>query len=203
MKEIPITVNHAELQKEIYYHWAAVHQCRSSYARENMNHFINTAVIEHVFGGGRFENRIANYSEIVFNEMVEEYETHLLPAMMRTCRIYLFRLPFIQVNTDFINFNRSMSPVTIPATDSELQMPFSHGPFRFSAYGMPFKVENQIQFLRDHSLIKREKLPESSVHPESRVYIFMVRHDKYRCKVNQRFNVVVLSFVSMNFTSQC
>lgn len=30
MKEIPITINHAEVQREIYYHWAAVHRCRVS-----------------------------------------------------------------------------------------------------------------------------------------------------------------------------
>jgi hypothetical protein len=30
MNEIPITVNHAQLRKDFYYAWAAVHRCRVS-----------------------------------------------------------------------------------------------------------------------------------------------------------------------------
>ena len=30
MDEIPITVNHAQLKKDFYYQWAAVHQCKVS-----------------------------------------------------------------------------------------------------------------------------------------------------------------------------
>ncbi len=30
MNEIPVTVNHAQLRKDFYYEWAAVHQCRVS-----------------------------------------------------------------------------------------------------------------------------------------------------------------------------
>lgn len=30
MDEIPITVNHAQLRKDFYYEWAAVHKCRVS-----------------------------------------------------------------------------------------------------------------------------------------------------------------------------
>lgn len=30
MNEIPVTVNHAHLSKDIYYEWAAMHKCRVS-----------------------------------------------------------------------------------------------------------------------------------------------------------------------------
>jgi hypothetical protein len=30
VNEIPVTVNHAQLRRDFYFHWAAVHQCRVS-----------------------------------------------------------------------------------------------------------------------------------------------------------------------------
>lgn len=140
---------------------------------------IRAAVTERVFPmPGLFESRVADPQTIVFNEMLEEFESHILPMMMRACRVYLYRLPFIQANTDFLKFNRDMSPVPLPATDKEQRSTFTRAPYRFSAYGMNFPVENDIQFLRDDRPMVRQQIEDSRINNDSHVYLFMVRHDK-------------------------
>ena len=111
-------------------------------------------------------------------EFLNEYETHLLPMMMQTCRSYLYRLPLIQVNTDFGTFNRLVSPVPIPETEAEQSSPLNISFHRFSAYSMPFAVDNTIQRFRKNPVINRERLPHGAVHRDSRTFLFLIRHDK-------------------------
>jgi hypothetical protein len=143
-----------------------------------MRNYIRSSILDNVFGRGHFENRIREYASIVYLEMEQEYETHLLPMMMRTCRTYLYRLPFIQANTDFGSFTRLMSPIPIPETEEEQSSPLKTSFHRFSAYGMPFRVENLIQKYRKNPVINKERIPPGVVHPKSRILLFLIRHDK-------------------------
>ena len=134
--------------------------------------------MDNVFGPGRFESRIAEYPSIVYLEMVHEFETHILPAMMRVCRSYLHRLPSIQANTDFESFSRLSSPVPIPASEEEQSSPLPTPFYRFNGYGMRFPVQNYIQRFRKNPILTLEQIPSGVVHPDSRILLFLVRHDK-------------------------
>lgn len=116
--------------------------------------------------------------------------------MMHTCRSYLYRLPFIQANTNFGAFNRLSSPVPIPETEEEQSSPLNVTLYPFSAYGMPFSVDNTIQKFRKNSRLSRQRIPRGSVHPDSRILLFLVRHDKYL-----RMNLFHLDFKSFLFFS--
>ncbi|CAF1219891.1 unnamed protein product [Adineta steineri] len=168
MIQIPITVNHAHLKRDFYYEWASVHKCRSQYGRENMKNYIRAGILDNVFGGGPFSNKMRDYDSIVYWEMLQEYDTHILPMLMHTCRTYLYRLPFIQANTDFGSFHRSMSPVPIPETEQEQRSPLQKPMDRFNAYSMPFFVDNAIQKFRKNPALYREQIPPGVVHPQSR-----------------------------------
>ena len=98
--------------------------------------------------------------------------------MMQTCRSYLYRLPFIRANTNFGAFNRLVSPIPIPESEEEQSSPLKISSYEFSAYGMPFSVDNTIQKFRKNPIIRRERIPRGSVHPDSRILLFLVRHDK-------------------------
>lgn len=98
--------------------------------------------------------------------------------MMQTCRSYLYRLPFIRANTNFGAFNRLVSPIPIPESEEEQSSPLKISSYEFSAYGMPFFVDNTIQKFRKNPIIRRERIPRGSVHPDSRILLFLVRHDK-------------------------
>jgi hypothetical protein len=143
-----------------------------------MKDYIKAAIIDNVFGTGRFENHMPHYIGIVYTEMVHEFETHLLPMMMSTCRTYLARLPLIQANANFLTFDRQMSPIPIPIDEDEQKSAFSTPYHRFSAYGMPYRVENYIQKFRRNPILVREHISSGLVHPESRILLFLVRHDK-------------------------
>ena len=49
---------------------------------------------------------------------------------------------------------------------------------RFSAYGMPFPVDNTIQKFRKNPFMNRQRIPHGVVHPDSRILLFLIRHDK-------------------------
>ncbi|CAF4609534.1 unnamed protein product [Rotaria sp. Silwood1] len=168
MNEIPITVNHAHLRKDFYYEWAAMHQCRSYHGRANMRNYIQAGLIDNIFGKDYFQNKMKNYESIVYMELKYEYATHILPMMLYTCRSYLYRLPFIQANTDFESFNRLMSPIPVPATLQEQSSRLTIPLYQFSAYGMPFRVDNRIQKFRKNPIMSRQFVSPDSVHPESR-----------------------------------
>jgi len=143
-----------------------------------MKNYLRSAVLDNVFSTGHFRNRIRNFETIVYLEIEHEYNTHILPMIMHTCRSYLYRLRFIQANTDFGSFNRLMSPVPIPETEEEQSSPVKKASERFNAYGMPFPVQNRIQLFRKNPIIARERIPSGIVHPESRILLFLIRHDK-------------------------
>ncbi|CAF5117973.1 unnamed protein product, partial [Rotaria magnacalcarata] len=178
MNEIPITVNHAVLRKDFYYEWAAMHQCRLTHAHEEMRNYIHTSILDHVFAVDAFPNRIRNYNIIVYMEMKLEYTTHLVPMMHHTCRRYLHRLSLIQANTDFGSFNRLGSPIPVPSSVEEQRTPFTIPLYQFSPYGMPFPVDNSIQKFRENPILTRGNIPRNSVHQDSRVLLFFIRHDK-------------------------
>ncbi|CAF3025667.1 unnamed protein product [Rotaria sp. Silwood2] len=113
-----------------------------------------------------------NYESIVYMELKHEYSTHILPMMLHTCRSYLYRLPFIQANTDFGSFNRLMSPIPIPPTPEAQSSTLTIPLYQFSAYGMPFRVDNRIQKFRKNPIISRQYVSPDSVHPESQENIF-------------------------------
>ena len=144
-----------------------------------MNNYIKTAILDNIFSTGPFDNaRMIGYENVVYMEMQYEYDTHLLPMMMHTCRNYLYRLRFIQANTNFESFNRLMSPIPIPETEEEQTSPLNTSFHRFSAYGMPFPVNNIIQKFRKNPPVTRQQFPPGVVHPESRILLFLIRHDK-------------------------
>ncbi|CAF0855023.1 unnamed protein product [Rotaria sordida] len=176
MNNIPITVNHAHLRKDFYYEWANFHKCRSYHGRSNMRNYIQTALIDTIFAKDHFQNKMKNFENIVYFEMKHEYITHILPMLMHTCRTYLYRLPLIQANTDFESFNRLMSPIPIPATVEEQTSTLKIPLYQFSAYGMPFRVDNSIQKFRKSSTINRQYVSPDAVHPESRILLFLIRH---------------------------
>lgn len=147
-----------------------------------MEHYIQSAILDNVFSEGPFQNTMANFKEIVQREMVEEYEKHLLPMMMYTCRNYLARLRHIQANVNFQSFSRTSPPIPLPASHEE-HNPLPHPTHRFSAYGMPFPVENGIQKYRPESDEFRDPVSADRVHPESRTLLLLVRPDKYFCSV--------------------
>ncbi len=203
MNEIPITVNHGQLRKDFYYEWAAMHQCRvsknncriltifevqikflfafyfkSDHGREEMMNYVRSATLDNIFGEGRFQNRMHEYEVIVYLEMLDEYDTHILPMLMDACRNYLYRLPLIQANTDFGAFTRVIPPIPIPETEEEQRSPLNISFHQFSAYGMPFPVDNTIQKFRKDPYMTRKRLPRGSVHPESRILLFLLRNDK-------------------------
>lgn len=197
--EIPQTINHAQLKREIYNEWAAMHQCRvsetnadglcrpqgrpvfqSSHGRDNMELYIRTAILGNIFGLDNFLNKIPNYVNIVYSELVQEYETHILPAIMRRCREYLYRLPFTRPNMNFESFNRENSPVPIPPTEEGQRASIDKFADDFNAYSMPFRVETGIRYFEQNRTTVRPWLPPSTVHSQSRILLFMIRHDKYR-----------------------
>jgi hypothetical protein len=151
---------------------------KSHHGREEMKNYVRSAILDNVFSKGQFDNRIKDYETIVYLEMLNEYNTHLLPMLMDTCRSYLYRLPFIQANTNFEAFSRSAPPIPIPETEEEQKSPLNITFHRFSAYGMPFPVDNTIQKFRKNPFMNRERIPHGAVHPDSRILLFLIRHDK-------------------------
>jgi hypothetical protein len=143
-----------------------------------MKNYIRSATLDNVFSTGHFDNRIKNYETIFYLEMIQEYDTHMLPMMMHTCRNFLYRLSFIQANTNFESFTRLMSPVPIPETEEEQSSPLYMPLYRFNAYGMPFPVNNNIQKFRKDPIITRQRISRGLVHPQSRILLFLIRHDK-------------------------
>jgi hypothetical protein len=143
-----------------------------------MVNYIRTATLDNIFNLDYFENRIPDYETIVYLEFIQEYETHILPMLMNTCRHYLYRLPLIQANTDFGSFNRLSSPVPIPETEQEQSSPLDIEFHPFNAFGMPFPVDINIQKFRQNPDIRRERVERGAVHPDSRILLFLVRHDK-------------------------
>lgn len=118
--------------------------------------------------------------------------------MMHTCRSYLSRLPWIQANTNFGAFNRLTSPVPIPQTEEEQSSLLNLTLHQFSAYGMPFSVDNTIQKFRKNPMLTRQRIPRGSVHPDSRILLFLIRHDKYL-----RMNRCSILFFFFFFTNEC
>ena len=151
---------------------------KSSHGHEDMKDYIQSAVIDNIFAKEQFENTTKNFEAIVSLEMEQEYATHLLPMLLRTCRNYLYRLPFIQANTDFGSFNRRMSPIPIPDTEEEQKSPLKFPLHPFTAYGMPFPIDTRIQKFHEEPVIAREQVLSDIVHPESRILLFLIRHDK-------------------------
>jgi hypothetical protein len=143
-----------------------------------MSNYIRSAILDNIFSQDQSENRIKDYETIVYLEMIHEYNTHLLPMLMHTCRSYLYRLPFIQANTNFETFSRLISPISIPATEEEQKSPLNISYYSFSAYSMPFPVDNTIQKFRKNPIMTRQRIPHGVVHPESRILLFLIRHDK-------------------------
>jgi hypothetical protein len=144
-----------------------------------MSNYIKSAILDNVFSTGPFDNsRIRNYHSIVYTEMEQEFDTHLLPMMVHTCRSYLYRLPFIQANTNFESFNRLMSPIPIPESEEEQSSILDFPLYEFNAYGMSFPVNSRIQKFRKDPIMAREPIPHGAVHPESRILLFLIRHDK-------------------------
>ncbi|CAF0888301.1 unnamed protein product [Adineta ricciae] len=150
--EIPITINHAQLGRDYYYQWAALFQCKIQHAIDNINGYVQVAILKHVFSIEHFPNTIKNYVNIVGQEMVDEYETHLLPMLMNTCRTYLYHLSMMQTNTDFGSFSRLVPPVKIPESAEELRTPIDLPTDRFSAYALPFTVDNTILAFKKRDL---------------------------------------------------
>ncbi|UJR37133.1 hypothetical protein I4U23_029837 [Adineta vaga] len=176
--EIPITVNHAQLGRDWLYEWAAQHQCRSNYGLDNMERYIAAAITRLVFSVDNFRNSLPNYVDILHMEMVEEYETHILPMLMHTCRTYLYHLSLMRTNTEFQSFHRLMSPVPIPESEAEQGTPVSPPTDRFSAYALPYPVDNSILGFAGNGDFHLAWLSPDIVNPESRKLIFLLRHDK-------------------------
>lgn len=143
-----------------------------------MKHYIYSGILDLIFSNQYFPNKLRSFETIVYLELTHEYSTHILPMMQHTCRQYLYRLQFIQANTDFGSFNRLMSPIPIPATEEEQRSRLPSPIYQSSAYGMAFPVDNSIQKLRTKPIITRPKIASDSVHPESRILLFLIRHDK-------------------------
>jgi hypothetical protein len=143
-----------------------------------MRNYIHASILDHVFAVEAFPNRIRNYNIIVYMEMKLEYTTHLVPMMHDTCRRYLHRLSLIQANTDFGSFNRLGSPIPVPSSVDEQRTPFTTPLYQFSPYGMPFPVDNSIQKFRENPILTRGNIPRNSVHQDSRILLFFIRHDK-------------------------
>lgn len=143
-----------------------------------MANYVRTSILDNVFSTDRFRNLIRDYETIVYVEIIQEYETHLLPMLMRTCRGYLFRLPYIKANTNFEIFNRLSSPIPVPETEEEQRSPLNISFHRFNAYSMPYKVDTTIQNFRRDPHMSRQQVRHNSVHPDSRIFVFLLRHDK-------------------------
>lgn len=143
-----------------------------------MKNYLRSAVLDHVFSQGHFANHIKHFETIVYLEMVHEYNTHFLPMIMQTCRNYLFRLSATRANGDFGSFTRVHPPVPIPPTAEEQQSLLNVSYHRFSAYSLPFPVDTAIQKFRKDPKIIRPYIAYGSVHPDSRVLLFLIRHDK-------------------------
>ena len=110
--------------------------------------------------------------------MVDEYETHLLPMLINTCRTYLYHLSMMQTNTDFASFSRLVPPVKIPESAEELRTPIDLPTDRFSAYALPFTVDNTILAFKKRGKINLSWVSPSIINPESRKLIFLMRNDK-------------------------
>jgi hypothetical protein len=151
---------------------------KSEHGREDMKNYVRTAALDNIFGTGQFNNQIKDFETIVYLELLHEYETHILPMMLHNCRTYLYYLPFTQANTNFGTFNRSVSPIPIPETEEEQKTPLNTTYYRFSAYSMPFPVDNTIQKFRKNPIVTRQRIQHGTVHPESRILLFLIRHDK-------------------------
>ena len=165
-----------------------------------MRYYIRSAVLDQIFGLGEFENTREDYLQIVEEELVQEYETHLLPMMMYSCRTFITRLPHIAPNTDFLNFNRHTSPVPLPSAD-EISRPFHHAVHTFSGFGMPYRVESDILRIDDSDpSYFRETISPEKVHPESRSLVYLVRPDKFSSLTRHSMSFLFLRF---RFTSQC
>lgn len=143
-----------------------------------MSTYIKSGVLDNVFSSGRFTNTIVNYDSILYVEVLEEYETHLLPVLMRVCRNYLYLLPHTRPNTNFGSFDRSTSPIPVPSTIEEQGTPIDVISTDFTAYSLPYPVDNSIQKFRKNPRLHRPQMPPNSVHPESRILLFLLRHDK-------------------------
>ena len=194
MAELPITVNHAMLSRDLYYRWAAEHQCKVSsdstvvvslrlhsqvsHLRENRDLYIFASVIDRVFGIGPFANQMLYHAEILQKEMSDEFESHLVPMMVRTCRDHLTRLPLIQANTNFFEWSRAAPPIPVPETEEEQKSAFPARVPPFSAYGLPFPVLSGIEAYRTNFALTPGRILTSRVHAESRTLLFLVRHDK-------------------------
>jgi hypothetical protein len=143
-----------------------------------MINFVRSATLDNIFSPDTYDNRIRDFETIIYLEFFQEYDTHILPMLVHTCRIYLYRLPLIQANTKFDTFNRLTSPVPIPETEEEQSSPLNISFHQFSAFGMPFPVDINIQKFRKNPDMRRERMPRGAVHPDSRIFLFLIRHDK-------------------------
>lgn len=146
---------------------------------ENANDYIQLVILKNVFSVERFPNKIKNFTNIVGQEMRGEYETHIVPMLSHACRTYLYHLSTMETNVDFGSFTRLSPPVKIPESAEELRTPIDLPTDRFSAYALPFDVDNTILGFRKQGRIPLAWQSEEIINPESRKLIFLMRHDKF------------------------